>query len=122
MNSSNLIKQVSILALLISLISCKDEPKEECDIPENITYNEHIASIIEIQCFKCHASDVYKEKASRVKIFDYPSLKKMGESEQLVGSITHAQGYIAMPYRKGTKIDSCSIETIKAWVNLGMQE
>ena len=63
MNFSNLIKQVLILTLLISLNSCKGEPKEKCDIPENITYNKHIASIIEVQCFKCHASDVYKEKS-----------------------------------------------------------
>ncbi|MBW1297658.1 hypothetical protein [Aquimarina litoralis] len=122
MSPTNLAQYASVSVLFLLLNSCKGEPKEVCDIPENITYKEHIASIIEVQCFKCHAADVYKEKASRVKIFDYPSLKKMGESGQLIGSITHAQGYIAMPYRKETKIDSCVIETIKTWVNLGMQE
>jgi len=122
MNAATLIKRTSILILFIVLNACKGEPKEECDIPQEITYTGQVASIIEVQCFKCHAKDVYKEKASRNKIFDYPSLKKMGESGQLIGSITHAKGFIAMPYRKGTKIDSCTIEVLKAWVALGMKE
>ncbi|MFD2565715.1 hypothetical protein [Aquimarina rubra] len=122
MNSTDIIKITFILALFITFSSCNGEPKQQCNIPENITYNEQVASLIEVHCFKCHAPDVYKEKASRNKIFDYQSLKKMGESGQLIGSITHAQGFIPMPYRKGVKIDSCAIEVIKKWVELGMQE
>jgi len=104
------------------LVSCKGESKPVCDTPKDITYTNQVAPLIEQQCFMCHAPDVYKTKASRNKIFDYPSLKKMGESGQLIGSITHAKGFIAMPYRKGTKIDSCSIALIKQWVAQGMKE
>ncbi len=122
MNSTKYFRLTTILTSIIMLVSCNKKDKPICDIPKDITYKNQIASVIEIQCFKCHAEDVYKEKASRSKIFDYTSLKKMGESGQLVGSITHAQGYIAMPYRKETKIDSCTIELIKTWVDLGMKE
>ncbi|WP_025739650.1 hypothetical protein [Aquimarina pacifica] len=114
-------KIVVVLSLVTFLISsCKKE--ETCDIPQEITYTKQIASMVETECFLCHAPDVYKKKASRNKIFDYPSLKKMGESGQLIGSITHAKGYIAMPYRKNKKIDSCAIEVFKKWVDLGMPE
>ncbi|AXT53568.1 hypothetical protein D1818_23090 [Aquimarina sp. BL5] len=122
MNSTTIIKLIFLLILFINFTSCNGEPKPQCDIPQNITYNDQVASLIEIHCFKCHAQDVYKEKASRHKIFDYTNLKKSGESGQLIGSITHAQGFIPMPYRKGVKIDSCAIEVIKKWVELGMQE
>ena len=70
----------------------------------------------------CHAPDVYKKKASRNKIFNYKSLKKMASSGQLIGSITHAKGFIAMPYKKGTKIDTCSISLISKWIDAGMKE
>lgn len=87
-----------------------------------MTYTNTVSNLIETHCFSCHAPDVYKKKASRNKIYDYSSLKKMGESGQLIGSITHATGFIAMPYRKGVKIDSCAILVIKNWVAMGMPE
>lgn len=105
---------------ILSLNACT--PKIDCKIPETLSYTKDIAPIIEAKCFMCHAPDVYKKKASRNKIFDYESLKKMGESGQLIGSITHAQGFIAMPYKKGVKIDTCSIAILSQWVNSGMKE
>ncbi len=109
-----------LLNTLLFVVSCNTAPT--CNTSESVSYTSNIAPLIEVQCFKCHAKDVYKEKASRVKIYTYETLKKMGESGQLVGSITHAKGYIAMPYRKGSKIDSCDIETIKKWVSTGMKK
>ncbi|AXT58837.1 hypothetical protein D1816_00225 [Aquimarina sp. AD10] len=108
------------LFLTISTLnSCKN--KISCQIPEEVTYSKQIKTIIETDCFLCHAQDVYKTKASRNKIFDYESLKKSGKSGVLIGSITHTKGYIAMPYKKGVKIDSCNIELIKKWVQTGMK-
>lgn len=108
------------LFLVIShLHSCKNQ--EPCPIPEEVTYSNQVKTIIETDCFLCHAPDVYKTKASRNKIFDYENLKKHAESGVLVGSITHSTGYIAMPYKKRIKIDSCNIELIKKWVKTGMK-
>ncbi len=112
------LKPLLILPLSYLLLSCNSTP--ECESPEQISYTPTVANLIEIHCFKCHAQDVYKEKASRIKIYTYETLKQMGESGQLIGSITHSQGYIPMPYRKGVKIDSCDIEIIKKWVATGM--
>ena len=108
------------ISTLLFMIGCNNTPS--CPIPDQVTYTSQIASLIETQCYLCHAEDVYKEKASRVKIFSYESLKTMGTSGQLMGSITHQEGYIAMPYRKGIKIDSCDIELIKKWVATGMKK
>ncbi len=105
---------------ILLLVSCNNT--KQCDLPATVTYKEHITTAIETNCFMCHAEDVYKEKASRYKIYNYEHLKKSAQSGQLIGSITHAQGYIAMPYRKGVKIDSCTIELIKKWVVTGMQQ
>jgi len=120
MKKSLIFKLLAAVTILFTLASCG--AKDECGLPEAVTYTKDIAPVIEAKCFMCHAPDVYKKKASRNKIFDYKSLKKMAESGQLIGSITHAKGFIAMPYKKGVKIDTCSIAIIDKWVKTGMKE
>lgn len=116
------IKRICILFTLLLIFSCKNETKRICDIPTEVNYKDHVSNLIEVHCAMCHAPEVYKKKASRIKIFDYPSLKIVAESGQLIGSITHATGFIAMPYRREEKIDSCAIEVFKKWVATGMKE
>ena len=106
--------------IAISLKSCGSTV--ECEQPDEITYTKDVAAVIEAKCFMCHAPDVYKKKASRNEIYDYKSLKQMAESGQLMGSITHQKGFIAMPYKKGIKIDTCSIQLIDKWIKTGMKK
>ncbi len=113
---------LTIIVTLLMAISCSTTSKESCDTPEVVTYSNQIGTLVETKCFECHAPDVYKTEASRVKIYDYASLRDMAESGQLIGSINHDKGYIAMPYRKGEKIDDCSISLFQAWVDSGMKE
>ncbi|MCK8523360.1 hypothetical protein M0D21_17395 [Aquimarina sp. D1M17] len=120
MKRERILQNISLTSILLLLVSCSKVP--DCNLPETVHYNSHVADLIEIHCFKCHAQDVYKEKASRVKIFNYETLREMGESGQLMGSVTHKTGYIAMPYKRESKIDSCTIELLKKWVETGMQK
>ncbi len=115
-------KQLIIITTSIFVLSCNSKKKDICITPENITYTKNVAAIIKTNCFECHAPDVYKKKASRNKIFDYKSLKEKAASNLLYGSINHEKGFIAMPYRKGKKIDSCDIHIIKMWIDQGMIE
>ncbi len=110
------------IGLTFISVACNKKPKKLCDISENITYTKDIAPLIEVKCFKCHDVENYKTKASRNKIYDYSSLKKMAESGFLIGSLTHQQGYIPMPYRANKKIDTCSIALIASWISTGMKE
>ena len=116
----NLLLYITICMIAISLKSCGSQL--ECEHPEEVTYTKDIAPVIEAKCFMCHAPEVYKKKASRIKIYDYKNLVNMAESGQLMGSITHKQGFIAMPYKKGTKIDTCSIVLINKWIETGMKK
>lgn len=111
----------SFLGLAFLLIqSCSQKPL--CDLPQEITYSQTVAPLIEAKCFMCHSQEVYKTKASRNKIYTYESLKKMAVSGTLMGAITHQKGYIAMPYKKNEKIDTCAIATIAKWVATGMKQ
>lgn len=119
MKKNILISKLAFL-LIVLTSSCNKGPK--CELSDNITYTKDIAPLIEVKCFKCHGPDVYKKKASRNKIYDYSSLKKMATSGFLMGSITHKQGFIAMPYKANQKIDTCSISLIQKWIETGMKE
>ncbi len=109
------------LVILLTAVSCKQN-KEECTPKKQVSYEQDIAPIIKTECFECHAPDKYKQKASRVRIFNYKFLKEYAENGVLLGALTHQKGYIPMPYKKGTKIASCSIEMIAQWINTGMKK
>lgn len=120
------VKLIAFLILILS-ISCKNKSETkskaiDCVIPPEITYTNTVATIIETNCFECHAKEVYKKKASRIKIYDYKSLKKMATNGFLIGAITHANGFIPMPYKKGYKIEDCAIQILNKWVSTGMKE
>ena len=112
-----------IILVIFTLTSCSSEAKVDvCEKPKDVTYSNKVASLIEEKCYSCHAPDVYKKKASRVKIFDYKSLKKQAEKGVLMGSVNHEKGYVAMPYKKGVKIDTCSRLVLQTWIDQGMKE
>ena len=92
-------------------IACAE--KVACKLPEEVTYSGQIATLVEEKCFMCHAPEVYKTKASRMKIFDYKSLKKAAEEGLLMGSITHQKGFIAMPYRKERHYVSAALSIMR---------
>ncbi len=112
------INNLGLLFLITAFFSCQQ--KNQCEIAEVITYEKDVAPVIEAKCFMCHAPDVYKKKASRVKIYDYKSLLAVANDKRLLGSIKHLEGFIAMPYKKDKKIDKCSILLIEKWVNSGL--
>ncbi len=116
------LKSLFFIGLTLVSIACNKKAKDLCNVSENVTYTNDIAPLIEVKCFKCHDAENYKTKASRNKIYDYPSLKKMAESGFLIGSLTHQKGFIPMPYRANKKIDTCSIALIAKWISTGMKE
>ncbi len=109
-----------LLLVVTAFSSCNK--KSSCKAPEEVSYVKDIAPVIEQKCFMCHAPDVYKKKASRVRIYDYNNLVSIAKGGRLLGAIKHEPGYIAMPYRKNEKIDECAILLIEKWVESGLKK
>jgi len=55
-----------------------------------------------------------------VRLEDYADIKLRADDGKLVGTITHAQGFVPMP-QGGAKINNCSIATVIIWVEEGAQ-
>jgi len=106
-------------SIVMYLLSSCTGSTPACDIPEGISYNSGISTIIKENCFNCHSPEKYKVKGGRIKLYDEKALKKLGEDGTLMGALNHKRGYVAMPYKKGVKLDSCVRVVLQSWVDGG---
>ncbi len=85
-----------------------------CDTA-NVTFAATIRPILQLSCTSCHAGG---NPPGQVNLSNYSGVKAAADNGKLVGSITHASGFSAMP-EGGAKLPDCTINKIKAWVNSG---
>lgn len=81
----------------------------------NMKYLANVLPIIQTNCYSCHGNG---NASGGATLDSYTSLKKYAANGYLVGNITHAPGYVGMPYNQ-PKMDSCSINKIISWVKNG---
>ena len=86
-----------------------------CDTTHAITYSKQLTNIFSGYCISCHSSS---NPTYNIILDTYAGAKNA--IPRLVGSVTHASGYWAMP--PNTQIDQCSIREIELWVNTGTQQ
>ncbi|BAV10375.1 hypothetical protein FLA_6437 [Filimonas lacunae] len=82
-----------------------------CDTA-NMQYAANVVPILKASCTSCHGS------AGGISLGTYAQVKAQVDNGALIGSITHASGYVAMPYNR-SKLSDCEINTIKAWIARG---
>lgn len=93
-------------------------PTNNCDTV-NMKFTTNIKPILQGSCYGCH-SNANSASGSGVKLEDHADVKAHADDGDLLGVITHAQGYPAMP-QGGAKLSDCNINKIKAWINQGAQ-
>ncbi len=84
-----------------------------CD-PTEFTYAAIVQPIITNQCVGCHKPG---SLGGDIDLSTYTQVKVQVTNGKLVGSITHAVGYSAMP--QGSKLSDCQITQIKNWISAG---
>ncbi|HEX8350945.1 MAG TPA: hypothetical protein VF598_13360 [Hymenobacter sp.] len=90
------------------------EPTPTCDVSK-VTYAATISPILAQNCRGCHNASA---PAANISLVDYTQVKRSVDSGRLLGSITHATGYRAMPLNRA-KLDDCTIAQIQNWINAG---
>lgn len=115
---------LALLFCSIFLISCQYDNEEElygkggdCDT-SNVTYSQTIKPILTASCYTCHSTGNAPSFGSGINLENYNELMIRVNNGKLVGAISHSPGYSAMP-QAGTKLDDCTIEKIKTWINNG---
>ena len=81
----------------------------------NMKYATDVLPILQSSCYSCHGNG---NVSGGVSLGSYASVKTQADNGNLVGVITHAAGYPAMP-QGGAKLSDCNINKIKAWIARG---
>lgn len=87
-----------------------------CDTT-SVSYSAAITPILQANCYSCHGSSS-NGGSGGIILEGYNNLLKWAQNGYLVGNVTHAPGYVAMPYGKD-KLPDCEVNKIVAWVNQG---
>jgi uncharacterized membrane protein len=89
-----------------------------CDTAD-MKYAADVVPILQAHCYACHGSNS-NAGSGGILLDSYNDLKTYADNGYLKGNITHATGYIGMPYGQ-PKLDDCTINKIVDWINQGAQ-
>ncbi|HUQ96707.1 MAG TPA: hypothetical protein VM010_03510, partial [Chitinophagaceae bacterium] len=82
----------------------------------NMTFAADIKPILVANCYACHSNANFDVSGSKLE--DYEDLKMHVDDGDVLGSITHAEGYPAMP-QGSAKLSECNINKIRSWIDHG---
>ena len=87
---------------------------------DSMSYSANVLPIMQSYCFSCHGNGSTGGSGG-INLQGYDNLKPYVDNGKLVGNITHAPGYVPMPYGQ-PKMPDCEINQIVAWVNQGAKD
>lgn len=85
-----------------------------CDSTQ-FKYGANVSVILSTYCLGCHSGG---SPSAGINLSTYAGVNQVAVSGRLVGAVTHAPGYAAMP-NGGNKLSDCQIAQIKKWVAAG---
>ncbi|HET9057386.1 MAG TPA: hypothetical protein VFN30_11140 [Chitinophagaceae bacterium] len=112
-------KIFSGIFLLVLLSSCYDDNEEilyglTCDTSV-VTYTASIKPVLASYCISCHSGGF---PSGNVKLDTYTDVRAVALNGRLYGSISHTNGFVAMPPGTGLLSD-CTIARFRIWINNG---
>jgi mono/diheme cytochrome c family protein len=81
------------------------------------TYSGAIKSIMHNNCVVCHSGTLQN---GGVDLSNYTGAHAVAVNGKLIGTITHAAGFVAMP-QGANKLSNCNITQIQKWIDAGAQ-
>ena len=116
-----------LTSILFLVIACSK--KNEADLrqtttpivcnTDSVSYSKDIVPILQNYCYGCHGNGDTGGSGG-INLDGYNNLKIRTDNGDLVGGVTHASGYVAMPFDQ-PKMPDCEVSKIVAWVNQGTQ-
>lgn len=104
--------QINRIALWIEQGANNTTNCNSCDT--SIFTYKAVAGIMTTNCTSCHSAS---NLSAGIDLSTYTGVSSAAVSGRLVGAVTHAPGYIAMP--QGGSLTDCNITQIEKWVAAG---
>jgi mono/diheme cytochrome c family protein len=92
-------------------------PGTTCDTTK-VTYSVTISGMMTTHCNVCHSTASANANGGGIALDSYSKVKVYADNGRLMGSINHAGGFSPMP-KNATKLSTCDISKVQAWVNAG---
>lgn len=127
-------KKVTIISLALTVfmfIACSKDNEQDTDptpdpdpVPgscdtANMKYTANVVPILQSNCYGCHGANT-NSGGNGIILEGYANIETRAKNGTLIGVITHASGFPAMP-KDGPKLSECNINKIKSWVNHGAE-
>lgn len=121
--NSKLLSGLAFICIIVA--SCSKDNEQEitenpggsaCDTV-NIKYATGVVPILQANCYSCHGNGASE---GGVTLDNYTAIRAVANNGSLLGTISHASGYTAMPIN-GAKLSDCNINKIRSWINNGAQ-
>lgn len=88
-----------------------------CDT-SNFTYATGVKPILEANCYTCHSTSAAPGAGNGVVLDTYTGVQTQALNGKLLGDLSHASGYNAMPLG-GRQLSDCKIIQVRKWINAG---
>ena len=120
---SSILSRYSLpIAAILFIASCTYNNEEElygnltgeCDTTA-VSYAADIVPVLQSNCYGCHSQAT---TFGGVNVEGYSRAKTLADNGRLLGSVSHAAGFSAMP-KNGSKLPDCEINKIRSWINAG---
>lgn len=92
----------------------KNNACNDCDTTV-FTYSAAVAPLMNTFCKGCHNPT---SLGGGIDVSTYTAVKAIAANGKLMGSITHASGFIAMP-QGSAKLSDCRIRQVQKWITAG---
>src|SRR5262245_12786201 len=90
-------------------------PVPTCTDTVNISFAASIEPLLRANCSSCHSNG---SRLGNVSLETYDDVKALAVSGHLLGTISHAAGFVPMPLG-ADKLDDCSTNAVKIWIDEG---
>ena len=120
-------KKISCFLVITSFIlftSCENSSEsdliEQTPLTENITYTEHIKSIIDANCVACHSNPAVG--GASVPMTNFEEVKLVFENTDALDRMNRQPGESGFMPKYGTRLPQVSIDLVEQWMNEGYLE
>jgi len=116
---------IALTMMLLVLAGCSKQSEDilaaksgagQCDTT-NVKYAADIVPILQNNCYECHGKSS-SSGSGGILLEGYSNLAGWANNGYLAGCVSHAPGFVAMPYLR-PKLSDCEVNRILAWVHQG---
>jgi len=93
-------------------------PANPCDT-STVSFSNQITTTLQSYCLSCHSTNSASSLGNGIVLETYTGIKAQVDNGKLISAITQDGTASPMPKNAGTKIPSCDIAMITAWIGNG---